>query len=179
MATMDEVRIVPTGEHYAERFNAAVGTVARERRYIIFLDGPSLESTREFVRSIVGGAGVQMLAVGTTDAVVGWCDVMRNPHEGFRHVGHLGMAFLPGYRGRGFGRRIIAQTIHAAHQIGIERVELEVFASNGRALAFYEAAGFVIEGIRKHARKLDGQYDDIVFMALMTAPIRNFDTLAP
>jgi RimJ/RimL family protein N-acetyltransferase len=54
-----------------------------------------------------------------------------------------------------------------------------VFASNKGALAFYEAAGFVIEGVKNQARKLDGQYDDIVFMALMTATIRNFDTLAP
>ena len=47
-------------------------------------------------------------------------------------------------------------------------MELEVFASNKRAIAFYEAAGFVIEGIKTRARKLDGQYDDNVFMALVT-----------
>jgi ribosomal protein S18 acetylase RimI-like enzyme len=165
---MDEVRFVPTAEHYAEGFNAAVDAVARERRYIGFVEGPSLESTREFVRSILAGAGVQILAVSTDDTVVGWCDIVRNPHEGFRHVGRLGMAFLPEYRGRGLGRRLVAQTIRAAHQIGIERVELEVFASNKRAIAFYEAAGFAIEGIKSHARKLDGQYDDNIFMALLS-----------
>src|SRR6266850_2275335 len=164
---MDEVRIVPTGEQYAERFNAAVDAVARERRYIGFVEGPSVESTREFVRGILGGAGVQMLAVTTKDAVVGWCDIVRNPHEGFRHVGRLGMAFLPEYRGRGLGRRLVAQTIGAARQAGIERVELEVFASNERAIAFYQAVGFVIEGVKRRARKLDGQYDDNVLMALL------------
>jgi len=164
---MDEVRIVPTGEQYAERFNAAVDAVARERRYIGFVEGPSVESTREFVRGILGGAGVQMLAVTTKDAVVGWCDIVRNPHEGFRHVGRLGMAFLPEYRGRGLGRRLVAQTIGAARRAGIERVELEVFASNERAIAFYQAVGFVIEGVKRRARKLDGQYDDNVLMALL------------
>lgn len=49
---MDEVRIVLTGEQYADGFNAVVDAVARERRYIGFVEGPSLERTREFVRSI-------------------------------------------------------------------------------------------------------------------------------
>ena len=50
---------------------------------------------------------------------------------------------------------------------GIERVELEVFASNERAIAFYRTSGFVTEGIKRRARKLDGVYDDNVFMALL------------
>ena len=108
---MDEIRIVPTGERYADGFNAVVDAVARERRYIGFVEGPSLESTREFVRSILGGAGVQLLAVKPNDVVVGWCDIVRNPREGFRHVGRLGMGLLPGYRGRGLGRRLVAQIL--------------------------------------------------------------------
>jgi ribosomal protein S18 acetylase RimI-like enzyme len=164
---MDEVRIVPTAERYAEGFNAVLDAVARERRYIGFVEGPSLESTREFVRSILGGAGVQLLAVNPHDVVVGWCDIVRNTHDGFRHVGRLGMGLLPDYRERGLGRRLVAEALRAARQAGIERVELEVFASNERAIAFYRALGFVTEGVKRRARKLDGQYDDNVFMALV------------
>ena len=164
---MDEIRIVPTGERYADGFNAVVDAVARERRYIGFVEGPSLESTREFVRSILGGAGVLLLAVTPNDVVVGWCDIVRNPREGFRHVGRLGMGLLPDYRQRGLGRRLVAQAVRAARDAGIERVELEVFASNERAIAFYRASGFVTEGIKRRARKLDGLYDDNVFMALL------------
>ena len=162
---MDEVRIVPTAERYADGFNAVVDAVARERRYIGFVEGPSLESTREYVRSILGGAGVLLLAVTPNDVVVGWCDIVRNPREGFRHVGRLGMGLLPDYRGRGLGRRLVARAVRAARDAGIERVELEVFASNERAIAFYRASGFVTEGIKRRARKLDGVYDDNVFMA--------------
>ncbi|TMI03380.1 MAG: GNAT family N-acetyltransferase [Betaproteobacteria bacterium] len=164
---MDEVRIVPTGEEHAEGFNAVVDAVARERRYIGFVAGPPLESTREFIRSILGGAGIQLLAVNPDDMVVGWCDIVRNPHEGFRHVGRLGMGLLPGYRGRGLGRQLVAQAVRAARKAGIERIELEVFASNERAIALYRALGFATEGIKRQARKLDGQYEDNVFMALL------------
>jgi ribosomal protein S18 acetylase RimI-like enzyme len=161
-----DIRIIPTGEQYVEGLNEVVGVVARERRYIGFVEGPGVESTRAFVRAIVSGAGVQMLAVTPHDVVVGWCDIVRNPVEGFRHVGRLGMGLLPDYRGRGVGAQLALETIRSARSTGIERVELEVFASNERAVALYRRLGFLTEGIRRRARKLDGAYDDNVVMAL-------------
>lgn len=163
---MSDVRVVPTAPRYAVSFSAAVDVVARERRYIGFVEGPPIESTRQFVQRLVEGAGVQMLAVAPDESVVGWCDIVRNPHEGFRHVGRLGMGLLPDYRRRGLGRRLAVQTIDAARRAGIERVELDVFASNEPAIALYRGLGFITEGIKRRARKLDGQYDDNVLMAL-------------
>jgi hypothetical protein len=88
---VDDVRGIPTALQYADSFHATVDLVARERRYIGFVEGPPIESTREFLRRVLAGAGVQMLAVTPTDSIAGWCDSVRNPHEGFRHVGRLGM----------------------------------------------------------------------------------------
>jgi ribosomal protein S18 acetylase RimI-like enzyme len=164
---MDDVQVIPTAEQYAEGFNAAVDVVARERRYIGLVEGPSIESTRKFVRTILEGGGVQMLAVTPGGVVVGWCDIMRNPNEGFRHGGRLGMGLIPEYRGRGWGRELAVQTIRAARKAGMERIELEVFASNKPAIALYRSLGFVVEGIKRRARKLDGEHDDNVFMALL------------
>jgi RimJ/RimL family protein N-acetyltransferase len=41
--------------------------------------------------------------------------------------------------------------------MGLERIELEVFASNTGANRLYEKAGFVVEGVKKKRRKLDGE----------------------
>jgi len=46
----------------------------------------------------------------------------------------------------------------------IERVELEVFAGNDRARRLYERHGFVVEGVRRGARKLDGRREDVIVM---------------
>lgn len=78
----------------------------------------------------------------------------------------MGMGVLPAYRGAGLGRRLLADTLDAARAIGIERVELEVFASNTAAIALYRRMGFAVEGTKRRARKLDGEYDDDVIMAL-------------
>ena len=134
-ASLEEIQIVSTAIKYADSFNAAVDSVARERKYIGFVEGPPLEGTRHFIQSLVDGSGIQMLAVTPADTVVGWCDIIRNPHEGFRHVGRLGMGLLR--------------------------------ASNTAAIALYRALGFVTEGTKRRARKLDGEYDDNVVMALL------------
>ena len=165
---MSEVRIIPVEEQHVEGYWAVVDAVARERRYIGFVEGPALEGTRSFVRKILAGAGVQMLAVSLNNEVVGWCDIIWNPIEGFRHTGRLGMGLLPDYRGQGVGKRLAVETIRSAIHAGIERVELEVFASNVRAIALYRDLGFVTEGVKLRARKLDGEYDDIVLMALLS-----------
>jgi len=77
------------------------------------------------------------------------------------------MGVLPQARGRGLGARLAAAAIEQAWSEGLERVELEVFASNVPAIGIYRKLRFNIEGVKRRARKLDGSYDDIVFMALI------------
>jgi ribosomal protein S18 acetylase RimI-like enzyme len=140
--------------------------VARERRYLatVELVHPR-EATVDFVRNIMAGNGSSFVALDNGE-LVGWCDVVRRPSEGYRHTGVLGMGVLAQYRGQGLGRRLLDATIGAARDIGISRVELEVFASNAVAVALYRKAGFTQEGVKRGARILDAETDDIVCMAL-------------
>ncbi len=160
-----DVQVVPISEEYIESFHKCLDSVARERRYLGFVKAPSLESTREFVLSNISKKISQYVAV-EDDKVVGWCDIAPNKGEGFTHCGSLGMGVLHDYRGQGYGTRLMGATILAAKESGIERVELEVFASNVPAIRLYEKRGFMHEGAKKRARKLDGKYDDILLMAL-------------
>lgn len=163
---MSPVEIVPTGEEYVEGFHSAVDVVAREGRYLALMQAPPLEGSRSFVQNLLNGAGIQVLAVDG-GRVVGWCDVVRDWRDGFRHGGHLGMGLVPEYRGRGIGERLARAAIDAAFTSGMERVELEVFASNTAAISLYDKLGFVVEGVKKRARKTDDDaYEDNVIMAL-------------
>jgi ribosomal protein S18 acetylase RimI-like enzyme len=158
------LQIIPITEDYAERLRAAIDAVARERRYLASVKGFSLEETQDFIRTILSGGGVQIIAL-VEDEVVGWCDILRHRFEGFEHLGVLGMGVTAGYRGRGIGKQLLESSVVAAARIGIAKIELEVFSSNKTAIKLYEAAGFVIEGLKKNSRILDGQNDDIVCMA--------------
>jgi len=160
-----EVHVVPISEEYIESFHGCLDSVASERRYLGFVKAPPLQSTREFVLSNISKKIPQYVAVEGT-RVVGWCDIVPNKGEGFAHSGSLGMGVLNDYRGRGYGTRLMNEAILAAKGSGIERVELMVYESNVPAIRLYEKRGFVHEGVKKRARKLDGKYEDVLLMAL-------------
>lgn len=159
------ISILPITEEHIEGFHRCLDSVARERLYLSFVKAPPLASAREFVRSNIAQDVPQFVAVHE-GVVVGWCDISPMSQEGFTHSGSLGMGVHKGYRRRGVGEQLIRATLEKAIKQGLERIELEVFASNEPAIRLYEKLGFVVEGTKKQARKLDGVYDDIICMAL-------------
>ena len=164
---MNEIRITPMTEAHIESYHRCLDVVARERRYLCFTAAPPLAQSRAFVRMLLNGGGVQFAAVDATGEVVGWCDVVRDSRDGFGHAWHLGMGLLPPVRGHGIGQRLAQAAITSAVERGAVRIELEVFASNVRAIALYERLGFEREGMKRGARELDGIQDDDIIMALL------------
>lgn len=161
-----DIQITRIAEEYIEGYHRCLDSVARERRYLAFVQAPPLESTRGFVLSIIASDETQFVALKDED-VVGWCDISLMWLEGFTHCGRLGIGVRKDYRRRGIGKRLIERTIARAKEKGLERIELEVFASNRPAIRFFERVGFVMEGVKRKARKIDGAYDDLIGMALL------------
>lgn len=164
-----KVQIVSTDESYVPHFQAVVDSVARERRYLGSIDGFPMEKASKFILDVLGGAGIQYFALDG-EKVVGWCDIIRHQFIGCEHVGVLGMGVLEPYRGRGIGGSLLATAIDAAFRFGFSKIELEVFSTNSGAIALYDKSGFVVEGVRKRSRILDGITEDIVCMALFREP---------
>jgi RimJ/RimL family protein N-acetyltransferase len=77
------------------------------------------------------------------------------------------MGLLPRARGTGLGRRLVESVVKSAREHGMERIQLDVFATNTRAIRLYQNLGFVAEGRQRRARKLDGEYDDLILMGLV------------
>ena len=77
------------------------------------------------------------------------------------------MGIVPAYRGRGLGLRLLDATLEAAFDASFVRVESDVHADNARAIALYERAGFVREGVTRDAVFVDGDYRDAIAMALI------------
>ena len=159
-----EIRSARAGDIPSTR--ACLDVVARERRYIAMLEAPPLDASRAFWGTIIEKGWPFEIAV-VDDRVVGWCDIIVEHHVVHRHAGVLGIGLLPEFRGQGIGRRLLSATLDDARRCGLERVELSVYAGNPRARRLYEALGFVVEGVRRRHRKLDGAYDDSILMALL------------
>jgi RimJ/RimL family protein N-acetyltransferase len=69
----------------------------------------------------------------------------------------------------GIGRPfLVALLNHLFHDLSAHRVGLDVTADNARALRFFQAAGFVREGVwREGWRRPRGDWVDCVFMGLL------------
>ena len=167
----DDVRLRAFEPRDLDSFLRCLDVVARERRYLALTEGPTREQADAFLADASARGMVQEVAVAG-DEVVGWCDVIRKPYPGFEHSGTLGMGLLPAWRGRGFGARLLDAALAGAAELGITRVELEVFASNTRAIALYERRGFASEGVKRGGRVLDGKSDDILCMARLLGSAR-------
>ena len=157
--------IRPMTEVDIPSYHACVDTVAKEHRFLALLAAPSLAEARSFVTPHIQQKHPFFVAVAGAQ-VVGWCDITPREHEWFAHCGTLGMGVHPDFRRRGLVARLLGATLARAREMGLERVELQVFASNPAARQLYQRFGFTVEGTRRHARKSDGGYDDNILMAL-------------
>ena len=145
----------------------ALDTIARERKYLLTTSVPEFSETRKFISEVIEKGWSQFFALSDGD-VVGWCDICREDMVGLTHSGHLGMGVIPEFRGQGLGRRLLDETMSDALSAGLERIDLEVFASNQPAINLYKSAGFQVEGCKRRGRFIDGEYDDIVIMSHVT-----------
>jgi len=162
-----KTEIISATLNLADSFRRAVDVVARERRYLSLTEAFPLEQTQEFVSQILKNGWSQFFAVCDGE-VVGWCDIIRNERPGRTHSGQLGIGIIPGHRGCGLGRKLMQAAVNDAFSKGIERIELEVFESNRRAIRLYESLGFSTEGRKIKARFFDDNYEDILLMALLS-----------
>jgi ribosomal protein S18 acetylase RimI-like enzyme len=163
---MPSVEIVPIAQDHIESFHRALDFVARERRYLAFLEAPPPEQTRAFVLNNIRHGYPQLVAVSGGE-VVGWCDIVPNPRPIYAHVGVLGIAMLPEFRRQGIGGRLIRQTLDAARDFGLRRVELTVRESNAVAIELYKKVGFTTEGLQRHRILVDGAYENLVLMGML------------
>lgn len=145
-------------------FRAALDSVAKERKYIATLEAPALEQVASFVNDNISQKYPQYVALDG-DTIIGWADIIPHKRDSEKHIGTLGMGLIQGYRGQGVGSRLLTAVIAAAWDYGLKRLELEVFADNLAAIHLYHKHGYQEEGMKRYARWIDGQYQDIVMMA--------------
>ncbi|HVU57888.1 MAG TPA: N-acetyltransferase [Puia sp.] len=86
------------------------------------------------------------------------------------HTGELGLSVHPEFQGLGIGRQLIVSLIEWAEKNPtIEKIFLNVFATNQKAIHLYRDLGFKEEGrFIRGIKQSDGEYVDILQMYLMT-----------
>ena len=95
--------------------------------------------------------------------MVGQCEVA--PRFGrMSHVGRLGISVKKGCREIGIGQGLMREAERHAGRLGIEKIMLEVFAINNRAIHVYEKMGYRVVGCVPGEVKYRGEYVDGRYM---------------
>jgi RimJ/RimL family protein N-acetyltransferase len=76
----------------------------------------------------------------------------------------------PGGRDRGLGTEATRLIVgYGFEQLGLNSIELQVYAFNPRARRVYEKVGFVVEGVLREALRWDGTWVDATVMSILAA----------
>ena len=137
-------------------------------RYPEEWDNVTVESEEQWIESNVSSPDSLLLVCTVDGRVVGNCEITRLGGIKHRHRALIGIAILREFWGEGIGKAMFEAMLTAAHEWGVEIVELEVLDTNGRAQGLYERMGFVAVSERPRAVKLkSGDYHALLYMQKM------------
>lgn len=157
--------IRPIQQQDAEGFNTALSSVINERQFLLTQTPPSLSQTADFIRTNLEKNTAQYVAE-LNGVIIGWADILPSNIPAMTHVGLLGMGVVAEHRGTGVGSKLLRKTLEHAFEVGLKRIELEVYARNTNAINLYRKFGFELEGTKRSGRIVDDTYKDVHFMAL-------------
>jgi|SRR5690242_2565693 len=133
-----------------------------------FNSGSAASSTRwHLPRPMVemNPKGVRRYAIMSGERLIGTCRLWRPQFAGLE----LAIAiFDPTERGRGIGTFAVEKMCEIAFVgVGTHRVELGVYPDNVAAIRVYEKCGFAREALLRRYIHHDGEWRDLVWMAIL------------
>ncbi|MBX9922899.1 MAG: GNAT family N-acetyltransferase [Rhabdochlamydiaceae bacterium] len=148
----------------AQSIVSAEQDIAQEPGY--FCSEPFELSEENVCKTIQSSQGIYLVAE-KEGILVGHAFLEILDLQNLSHVAQLNIAVHKGYQGKGIGTQLMERIIEWAKQSGrVEKIELNVRASNTGAIALYKKMGFFEEGCLKRRVKAGDRYIDDLVMAL-------------
>jgi RimJ/RimL family protein N-acetyltransferase len=140
-----------------------------ESRFMMLEPGEratSVEDQRAEIAAIQAQANSAVFLAEIGDgALAGYLSAEGGVFRRNRHVAYIVVGVLEEFAGRGIASALFRALEAWAPAHGIHRLELTVMAHNQRALRLYRRMGFVEEGTRRRAVRVDGKFVDELAMA--------------
>ncbi len=153
----------------AQAITAAAKEIAQTPGY--FCSEPDELTERNFIKTIQALSesekGIYLVAE-CEKKIIGHAFLEPMPLNLLSHVTQLTIGIHNGYQEKGIGTVLMEALIKWVKQSAtIEKIELNVRASNHRAIALYKKMGFVEEGrLKKRIKINSNHYIDDILMAL-------------
>ncbi|PTM57742.1 GNAT family N-acetyltransferase [Desmospora activa] len=162
-----QVMLRPAIPRDAEELRRRLARVVREGVYLDETPDslPDKQEKKEEIQEIQDAGG--MYTVVEVDGEIAGAAILKRGNRGIsRHTARFRTWLTPGYRGMGLGRKLMEYTIAWARTQEVEKINLDVWSSNDRAIELYKKYGFKVEGRLRKQAILHGKYVDEVYMSL-------------
>ncbi|MDP9079827.1 MAG: GNAT family N-acetyltransferase [Bacteroidota bacterium] len=128
----------------------------------------SVAGEKAWINNIRKSENSELLIAELDNQLIGFLFFIGQTKAKNAHVGELGVNVHPAYQGMGIGRALMETLISwANHHDTIEKITLQVFATNHNAIKLYHSRGFKEEGrFVKAVKQKNGVYVDVVQMYL-------------
>jgi RimJ/RimL family protein N-acetyltransferase len=126
----------------------------------------------EWIRGMLENPREILILATLEGEIIGNIDFHAGARKRIAHVGELGMGMLPAFRSRGLGSLLLNRLMQWVERVPeLEKINLNVIATNERAIGLYKKFGFQEEGRRLRELKYShGSYADSILMAKIVRP---------
>ncbi len=130
----------------------------------------SVEDEKAWISKTLNNSSASTLVATMNEEIIGLLFFVPMTKIKNRHTGEFGVSVHPNHQGRGEGRALIKSLLNWANENDrIEKVFLNVFATNTTAIKLYKDLGFIEEGkLMKAIKQPSCEYTDIVQMYIET-----------
>ncbi len=140
--------------------------ICAERKFTAVNKPFTPQQEREYISSLSDREGIFIAEIEKQIIAFQSIDLWGKFTDSFDHVGTIGTFILPKWRRIYIGRQLTNYTFRFARMNGYEKIIIYVRAQNTGAINFYKNLGFIQKGVLTEQVKIDGQYEDEIFMEL-------------
>jgi RimJ/RimL family protein N-acetyltransferase len=130
----------------------------------------TVENEKIWINTLNENSNSNVLVAEIGGQIAGLLFFIPNSKRKNAHTGEFGVSVHPDFQGIGIGRVLVETLIDwAKRNATIEKVYLNVFATNTDAIRLYQNLGFVQEGRHvKAVKQVTGEYVDTIQMYIWT-----------
>ncbi|MHA2038516.1 MAG: N-acetyltransferase family protein [Promethearchaeota archaeon] len=150
----------------AEGISSIWEVICAERKFTAVNKPFTPQEEREFISSLSDREAIFIAELDNEIIAFQSLDLWATYTDSFDHVGTIGTFILPMWRRKNIGKQLADYTFQFARMNGYKKLIIYVRGQNTGAIKFYKNLGFVKKGVLKEQVKIDGQYEDEIFMEL-------------
>jgi len=126
----------------------------------------TLDRQKQWLSQMLNNPNKLVIIAEYNNEIIGLLDFHNGNKKRIEHQGMFGMSVRKEFQQEGIGRALLNTLIEwVKTNPAIEKIGLEVLSKNTNAIQLYRKLGFIEEGRKRRAIKLnDNTYDDIILM---------------